>query len=91
MFSKQSETFGIYLYYIAAAEQTSTAKLSAFFSGFQTTEQIVSANKNKIPCENTFNGNHFGIEDKNGSSKEEKKLLQVFLQNYDECFNTQSP
>ena len=43
--------------------------------------------KSEITGENTFNGDHFKIETNNGSSKYEKTLLWVFLQNCDQYIN----
>ena len=43
-------------------------------------------NKSKITDENTFNGDHFEIEDNHESSKDEKSLFWVFLQICDPCF-----
>ena len=75
------------MYWFAAQQQTSTAKLPAFFLRFQTKERILRVNKSKITCENTFNGDHFEIEGNHGSSKDEKLLFWVFLQTCDQCFN----
>ena len=44
-------------------------------------------NKSKITGENTFNGDHFEIEDNHELSKDEKSLFWVFLQICDPCFN----
>ena len=68
-------------------QQTSTAKLLAFFLRFQFKEQVLRVNKSKITGENTFNGDHFGVEGNHGSSKGEKILFWVFLQICDQCFN----
>ena len=46
--------------------------------------------KSEITGENTFNGDHFKIETNNGSSKYEKTLLWVFLQNCDQYINPQT-
>ena len=42
--SKKSQTFGVCMYQFAAAQQTSTAKLSAFFQRFETKQGIQGAN-----------------------------------------------
>ena len=75
------------MYYVAAAQQTNTVKLPAFFLRFQTEERILMVKKGEITGENTFNGDHFEIETNHGSSKYEKTLLWVFLQNCDQCIN----
>ena len=74
----------------AAAQKTSTLKLSAFFLRFQTEERVLKVNKSNITGVNTFNGDHFGIEGKHGSSKDQKTLFWVFLQICDQCFNPQT-
>ena len=56
------------MYQFAAAQQTSTLKLLAFFFRFQTEERVLKVNKNKITGENTSNGDHFEIEANHGSS-----------------------
>ena len=62
-------------------------KLPAFFLRFQTEEHVLRVNENKITGENTFNGDHFEIEGKHVSSKDEKILFWVFLQIFDQCFD----
>ena len=42
--SKKSQTFGVCMYYFAAAQQTSTAKLPAFFQKFQADERVLRVN-----------------------------------------------
>lgn len=46
----------------AAAQQTSTARLLAFYQRFQTEEPTLRVNGAKITIENAFNGGHFGSE-----------------------------
>ena len=75
------------MYEFAAAQQTSTLKLPAFFLRFQTEECVLRVNKSKITGENTFNGNNFDSEGNHGSSKDEKTLFWVFLMIFDQYFN----
>ena len=74
------------MYYFAAAQQTSTVKLPAFFQKCQSEERVLRVNKSKITGENTFNGDHFEIQGNHESSKDEKTLFCVFLQICDRCF-----
>ena len=37
-------SFGVYMYYLAAAQQTSTVKLQSFFFRFQTEERVLKVN-----------------------------------------------
>ena len=53
-------------------QQTSTAKLLAFFLRFQTEESVLRVNESEITGENTFNGDFFEIEDNYESSKDRK-------------------
>ena len=53
-------------------QQTSTAKLLAFFLRFQTEESVLRVNESEITGENTFNGDLFEIEDNHESSKDRK-------------------
>ena len=50
----------------------------SLFLRFQTEEQVLRVNKNKIIVENTFNRDEFGIEGKHGSSINEKICLDYF-------------
>ena len=59
----------------------------AIFLRFETKERLLRVNKSNITGENTFNGNHFGIEGNHGSSKEENVLFYSFLLICDQCFN----
>ena len=60
------------MYYLAAAQQTSTVKLSAFFLRFQTEKWVLRVNKSEITSENSSNGDFVGIEDNYESSKDER-------------------
>ena len=71
------------MYQFVAAQQTSTAKLLAFLSRFQTKEQILWVNKSKITGENTFNGDHFGLKGDHESIKEVKILFGVIFQGFE--------
>ena len=62
--------FGVLIYQFAAAQQTSTVKLAAFFFRFQTEEYVVNVNKSEITGENAFNGDLLEIEDNHESSKD---------------------
>ena len=75
------------MYQFAAAQETSTLNLLAFFLRFQTEERVLRLNKSKITGENNFNKDHFGIEDNYGSRKDKKTLFLVFLLVCDKCFN----
>ena len=79
------------MYQLAAAQQTSTVKLQAFFLRFQSKQRVLTVNKSKITGENTFNVDHFEIETNHGSSKDEKTFFWVFLQICDQCVNPQTP
>ena len=70
------------MYEFAAAQQTSTLKLPAFFWRFQNKERVLRVNKSKITGENTFNGNNFDSEGNHGSSKDEKTFLMIFDQHF---------
>ena len=47
------------MHQLAAAQQTSAAKLLAFFQRYQTKECALQINQAKITSENVFNGDHF--------------------------------
>ena len=68
-------------------QQTSTAKLPAFFQSFQTEERVLSVNKTKSTGKNAFNGDHLGPEGNHESANEEKSFFRVFLQICNPCFN----
>ena len=57
------------MYQFAAAQQTRTAELPAFFLRRFETERVLRVNKGKITGENTFNGDYFGVEGNHESSK----------------------
>ena len=67
--------------------KTSTVKLPAYFWRFQTEEFVLRVNKSKITGENTFNGDHFEIEDNHESTEDEQTLFCFFLQICDPRFN----
>ena len=50
-------------------------EIRGIFLRFQTEEHVLRINKSKISSENTFNRNHFEIEDNHGSSKDKKALF----------------
>ena len=79
------------MYWYATAQQTSTVKLSTFFSRFESEERVLRANKSKITCKKTFDGDDLGTEGNHGLSKHKKSLFGVFSQIYDYCFNTHTP
>ena len=54
---------------------------------FQREEHVRRVNKSEITGENSFNGDHFEIEDNHESSQDEKTLFWVFLQIRDQSFN----
>ena len=85
--SEKSQIFGVYMYYFAAPQQTSAAKLPAFFQRFQTKEHVLSINKTKSSGENAFHGYHFETEGNHESSNDKKTLFWIFLQICDPCFN----
>ena len=60
--NKKSHIFGVYMYWLAAAQQTRTAELPTFFERFQTKERVLRFNKTKSRDENAFNGHYFGTE-----------------------------
>ena len=62
-----------------AAQQTSTAKLPAFFRRFHTEKHVLWVNKTKSAGENAFNGDHLGTEGNHESSNDKKNLFWVFL------------
>ena len=78
------------MYQFAAAQQTSTVKLPAFFLRFQTKERILRVNESEITGENAFNRDLFETEDNHESIKDEKTWLQVFLQISYPYFNPQT-
>ena len=61
-------------------------KLPTFFK-FQTEKHVRRVNKSEITGENSFNGDHFEIEDNHESSKDKKTLFWVFLQIRDRSVN----
>ena len=67
------------MYQFAAVQQTSTAKLHAFFQRFKTEVGALKVNETKITTENAFNRGHFGTEDNN----ESKTMNQITTKN---CF-----
>ena len=56
----------------AAAKQTSTVKLPAFYLRVQTKERVLRVNKSAVTGENAFHGDLFKIVDNNASSKYKK-------------------
>ena len=50
-------------------------------------EWVLRGKKGKITGENTFNGDHLGIEVNHGSTKGEKLLFGLFLRICDNWFN----
>ena len=66
------------MYSFAAAQQTSTVKLSALFLRSQTEERVLRVNKNKITGENNFHGDDFEIEGNHGLSKDENLYFGYF-------------
>ena len=50
------------MYQLGNAQETSTAKLPAFFQRFQIKEYILYVSKAKITNENAFNGDYFRTE-----------------------------
>ena len=50
------------MYHFAAAQQTSTAKLPAFYKPFQTEERALRVNEAKITRENSLNWDNFSSE-----------------------------
>ena len=75
------------MYQFAAATQTRTVKLPAFFWSFQTEERVLRVNKSKITGENAFNGGLFEVEDNHESSKDEKIWFYIFFQICYPCFH----
>ena len=76
--------FGIQKYYFAAALQTSTVELLAFFQIFQTEEGLLRVNKN------TFNGDHFVTQGNFHLNNDGKSLFWVFWQICDPWINPQT-
>ena len=70
-----------------AAQQTSTAKLPAFFRRFHTEERVLWVNKTKSAAENAFNRDHLETGGNPESSNDKKNLFWVFLLICDPCFN----
>ena len=60
-------------------QQTSTAKLMAFFQRFQIHVWAQRVNETKITSENTFNGNHFRTKCNHESSNKEKPYFGCFF------------
>ena len=60
------------MYLFAAAKQTSTVKLPAFYLRVQTKEHVLRVNKSAVTDENAFHGDLFEIEDNHESSRDEK-------------------
>ena len=57
---------------------------------FQAKNDLVKVNKSKTAGEMKFKGDHFGLKGKLMvyGFKDQKILFWVFLQIYDQCFNT---
>ena len=62
-------------------------KVTGIFLRFQNEKHVLRVNKSEITDENTFSKDDFETERNDGSSKDEKTLLWVFLQICDQCFN----
>ena len=62
-------------------------KLPAIFLRFQTKERFLRVNRSNITGEDTFNGDYVRTESNQGSSKDKKFLIWVFLQICDQRFN----
>ena len=84
--NKERYIFPVCIYRFVAVQQTSTLKLPANSSEFQTKEHFLSVNKSEITGENAFNGNDFGVEGNHRSGKEEKIAFSLFWQICDPCF-----
>ena len=63
------------MYYFAAVQQPSTAKLLAFIQRFQTEERVLGVNKTKSSDKNAFNGDQLWTEGNHESSNDEKNLF----------------
>ena len=63
----------------AAAQQTSTARLLAFYQRFQTEEPTLRVNGAKITIENAFNGDLFRDQANHEYIKNKKTFFWVFF------------
>ena len=60
--SNYGQIYGGLMYYFAAAQHTSTVKLTTFFLTLQNEEHVLRINKSEIIGEKTFNGDLGEIE-----------------------------
>ena len=88
--SKWREIFYALTNQFAAAEETSTVKLPAFFLRFETEERVLRVDKSEITGENTFHEDLFDIEDNHKEGNDKKTWFQAFLQIRYWYFNPQT-
>ena len=60
---------------IFAAQQTSTAKLAAFFQKFKKTVRAQRVNETKVTSRNAFIDNFFALESEKESKDDERTLF----------------
>ena len=69
------EFFTVQMYQFIAAQQTSTAKLAAFFQKFKKARQALRVNETKVTSRNAFIDNLFGLESRRKSKNDKKTFF----------------
>ena len=82
--------FCVQMHYFAAAQQTSTGKLSAFSQKFKKTVCPLEVNQTKVTSINTFIGNIFTLQTEKTSKNDKRTVFLDCSRILDCCFNTQT-
>ena len=68
-------------------QQTTTAKLAAFFQKFQKTVQTLRVNETRVTSINTFFDNHFALKSEKEAKNDERTLFWEYTQILDLAVN----
>ena len=79
------------MYQFAAALQTSTVKLTAFFKIFQKIVRVLRVNETKLPSRNVFIVHFFALESEKPSRNDERTLFWNSSRTLDLSLNPQPP
>ena len=73
---KASQVFAVQTNWLAAAQQTSTAKFAAFFQKLKKTVCALKVNESKVTFKNTFIDNIFAIKSWKASEKDKTTIFR---------------
>ena len=79
------------MYQFAAALQTSTVKLTAFFKIFQKIVRVLRVNETKLPSRNVFIVHFFALKSEKPSRNDERTLFWNSSRTLDLSLNPQPP